>query len=373
MRVALLGWAQGCACGVSDYTAKLGDALRKLGVETWLPDARDVSARSGTRLLAALRSWRPHVLHLQYPAMAYRLSVAPVAVLVAGSWKRALTVHEFSECHLLRKIMTLMLLAASDAAIFTSAAELRACGWWSRSIAGKAGVIPIGSNVESRQPSSEKEQQGGERAAKSASRDDEVVIAYFGLIRAKKGLEDFVELAKRAKKEGYRWRFVIIGETPKRYQAYERRIRTESEETGNVEWAGPLPERDVVEALRSATAVYLPYPDGVSERRSSLLGVLAAGVPVITTEGRATTAELREVTLVIRSVEEAIGAVRDVVGNRELRERLGQKAREYLEQRSWDRIAWMHVELYERMLGGPKQSRGAGLGVVETLDPGYRA
>lgn len=352
MRVALLGWGERCACGVSDYTAKLAEALHKLGVQTWLPEGRDVGIRRCATLLTALRSWAPDVLHLQYPAMTYRLSVAPLAVLVAGSWKRALTVHEFSESHVLRKIMTMTLLAASDRVVFTSGAELRVCFRWSPAIVAKATVIPIGANLEAMAQSLEKEQQGLGQTASPAGRDGEVIIAYFGLIRPRKGLEDFLELARRAKKEGYRWRFVVIGETPKRCEAYERRIKAESERIGNVNWAGAVPEAEVLGALRRATAVYLPYPDGVSERRGSLLAALAAGVPVITTEGRGTTPELSEVALITGSVEEAIRAVRTVVEDKELIKRLAQKGREYLERRSWDRIAGMHVELYEELLRG---------------------
>lgn len=351
MRVVLLGWSEHCVCGVSDYTKKLATALCGLGVEVLCPDAGNLRVVGVGRLVEQLRSWGATIVHLQYPAMAYRLSVAPVALLSGRPWRAVTTVHEFSQSHVLRKALTLGLLVASQAVVFTTEYERRICMRVLPRVAGKSVVIPIGANLGAGVEGIEQRADRG--------REDDVVIAYFGLIRPRRGLEEFLELVRTVAERGYDWRFVVVGKTQRGREAYELRMRATAAKMGSVVWVGGEQEDGVLRWLRKARAAYLPYPDGVSERRSSLLAALAAGVPVVTNEGPGATEELREAAIVTRSVDEAVSALRALVSDEAFADRVRSKGWEYVKRRSWERIARMHLDLYWRLIEG---DRGAPIG-----------
>ena len=101
----------------------------------------------------------------------------------------------------------------------------------------------------------------------------------------------------------------------------------------------------------------LPYADGASYRRGSLLAALAHGVPVVTTEPAHRGRSLEELVdeqsaLLVRPDDTAalartIGRVLDDKG---LAARLSAGARGVAEQFSWDRIAARHLELYRELV-----------------------
>jgi glycosyltransferase involved in cell wall biosynthesis len=63
---------------------------------------------------------------------------------------------------------------------------------------------------------------------------------------------------------------------------------------GLVHAAGELPAADVTSALQACDVLIQPYPDGVTTRRTSVMAGLAAGIAVVTTDGRLTERVWRE-------------------------------------------------------------------------------
>ena len=51
---------------------------------------------------------------------------------------------------------------------------------------------------------------------------------------------------------------------------------------------------DIAAALRACDVLVQPYPDGVTTRRTSVMGALSTGVPVITSDGPLTEAVWRD-------------------------------------------------------------------------------
>lgn len=346
MRVVLLGYAKEVACGASDYTQRLAGALQAAGVCVHLLEVNSWKVKHVGSIASHLGQMRCDILHVQYPASVYRRAVAPIILLAMEKWRRVVTIHEFSQAHPVRKSLCLAAVATSEAAIFTTRVELEAVArlWpWARR---KAVVIPIGAtvNCEVGMTSHEDGQAGAGH------------VVYFGLIRPKRGLEEFLEVARRASERGWQQRFEVIGRTPTFAEGYAEEVRRRARELANVHWVGGVEAGELAERLRGAVAAYLPYPDGVSERRSSLLVMLEAGVPVVTTVGKATTEDLRSAVIAVRGAEDALEAIRRLSEDRELREEMRRRGRHYAAARSWERIALEHKALYERIFS--RRSRG---------------
>ncbi len=70
-------------------------------------------------------------------------------------------------------------------------------------------------------------------------------------------------------------------------------------------WDIDLEEKEVCKILSEALFSYLPFPDGASERRGTLLAVLGNGLVTITTKGKHTTKEIEEVVLLANTPYEA--------------------------------------------------------------------
>ena len=94
----------------------------------------------------------------------------------------------------------------------------------------------------------------------------------------------------------------------------------------------------------------LPYRDGASYRRGSLMAALAHGMPIVTTEPQAPQPWLEHgenVWLVPPADAEALAAgCRRVAEDAALRERLARGARELHTHFSWPEIAARTLEVY---------------------------
>jgi len=102
--------------------------------------------------------------------------------------------------------------------------------------------------------------------------------------------------------------------------------------------------------LASSSIAYLPYPDGVSERRASFKAVLLNGVTTITTRGQHTPFNLEGLVSFCATPEDALAAVHFLAENGEHRTLLADKARQYALQFTWERIAEAHIELYKSVI-----------------------
>jgi hypothetical protein len=140
-----------------------------------------------------------------------------------------------------------------------------------------------------------------------------------------------------------------MGSCPLKHAAYFEELKSKTS-TLPIIWDNGLSEQQVAKRLASSSIAYLPYPDGVSERRASFKAVLLNGVTVITTRGQHTPSVLEGLVSFCASTKEALAAVRFLAENREHRTILADKAREYARQFSWERISEAHLTLYENLI-----------------------
>ncbi len=384
MKIALLtGEYPPLPGGVGDYTRCLGDALRARGHELdvltiqggalvcYGADGQAVSLRRGASgldwslrawpaLIEALDTLRPSWLHIQYQTGAY--AMRPGVNLLpwrlrrrAGRPRLAVTFHDllvpylFPKAGPLRPWVNSRLANDADAVVATNAADAAALRGLLRTGAPPPRLIPIGSNIPVAPPA------GYERAA---WRDGlgvapgELLVAYFGLLSPSKGADVLAEALAGLLRP---WRLLLIGgaATAPQDVAHAEAVRARIAALGigeRVVTTGHVDEREVSAHLLAADCAALPYADGASYRRGSLLAALAHGCPVVTTTpaDRATADELAGCALLVPPGQPRAlaAAVARIAAEPALGPALAAAGRAVAARFSWDAIAARHEALY---------------------------
>ncbi|MEQ8968610.1 MAG: glycosyltransferase [Azospirillaceae bacterium] len=352
-RVALVAGSppDGAFCGVVDYTVCLARALTARGVEATVVGGTDWGAAALPGLRARIAALAPDIVHLQYPATAFGSGFAPhlLAALPLAGATRVVTLHEFSQGHALRKASSgAFSLAAGPfgprALVFTTAGERAAYlarHPWARR---RSRVVPVGSNIPF--------------GPWSPARADGVPrIVHFGQIRPNKGLEAVIALARAAAAAGRPWRFEIVGSAPARFADYARARRAETEAAGlPIDWIEGADTETVARRLRAADAAYLPFPDGASWRRGSLVAALGNGCPVVSTRGDQTPEDLGAAVAFAEGETEALAALDRLIADADAAGRASRAATAAAAPCSWDAIAAAHRTLYDAL---PRRGRPA--------------
>ena len=112
------------------------------------------------------------------------------------------------------------------------------------------------------------------------------ILAWFGSVSTSKQLEWVLDAWETANRAGIHTSFCVIGGTPTLPIPGQLRNRYRA--------LGHLPADDVSKALSAVDLVGLPFVDGVSERRTTMMAALAHGLPVVGTIGGSTGSTLRE-------------------------------------------------------------------------------
>ncbi len=257
------------------------------------------------------------MLHIQYQTGAYRMHPA-INLLpwrlkgLPGRPAIAVTAHDlllpylFPKAGPLRRWVTRRLLADADAVVVTNEddfrqlARARSLGLGAWRLGARVGIpsakpqapslIPIGSNIPVSPPA------GYDRASwrgRLDLDDETVLVAYFGLISRTKGLDALLGALERLPA---RFRLLVVGgaATAPDDRAFAEEIQRRIAARGlgaRVRVTGHCPADEVSAHLLAADLAALPFADGASFRRGSLLATLAHGLPTLTTypttDGRA--------------------------------------------------------------------------------------
>lgn len=322
-------------CGVADYTARLATALVGAGVDVEVVTPDGWGLRTTRAVRRGIEAVGADLVHLQYPTAGYRTSLGPhLLSLVAPP--AVLTLHEASQAHPLRQASLLALLARPGWVVFTTAAERDHVGRRLAWVRRRSSVIPIGSAIP----------VGGGGGDGERSREDRIV--YFGLLTPEKGLDGVLALAARAK-ERPGTRVLVVGRPEPRSLDLPDRLRAQAADLP-VDWALDRDAPEVAGLLAASAVGYLPFPDGASERRSSLLALLVNGVATLTTPGPYVDDELAAAVQLVEGPDAAWAAARALLEDPAARAARSAAAVRYGTRRDWDDIARRHVALYERLL-----------------------
>lgn len=322
------------ACGIGDYTSKLASALTASGITVDIYSAGvDWSLLKAQQLARKISEGQPDIVHIQYPGTGYGHKLGPQALSFLLK-PCVVTLHEVSQVHILRRLSLYPFVYGAEWLIFSSGFEMGYAMRFAPKPGNRSCVIPIGSFISSPNEASEKDLED---------------IVSFGLIRPNKGIEQVIALAAMIKTQGLPLNIRIIGSIDPKQPQYLDELRSASKDLP-ITWELGLSEPNVANLLARSRIAYMPFPDGASERRSSLLAVLLNGIATISTKGPFTTNELAESLFLTDTPEQALLAIKQLLDKPAQLDDLAQRAREYGQKRSWPRIATQHIELYQKMI-----------------------
>jgi glycosyltransferase involved in cell wall biosynthesis len=223
-----------------------------------------------------------------------------------------------------------------------------------------AALIPIGSNILKPLGKDFDAQRWRQWAG---AQQGDFLLAYFGLINRSKGLTVLLKSFAKLRADGIPARLLIIGNagtsdpTNADYLKEIEALIGRLELTPYVHRLGYLEDEMVIGSyLSAADAVVLPFADGASYRRGSLMAALRYGCPTVTTTPRVRIATFRDHdNLMFVPPDDAAAltrALHRLYASPALRARLKQGAAALAAEFEWTQIAAKTIEFYEEVIGG---------------------
>ena len=291
------------------------------------------------------------VVNVQYQAAAYNMRSPAINLLpwrLKGLTKTAVTFHDlrvpylFPKAGRLRQTAVTTMAKYAHGAIVTNRADFEAL---TAVVQTPVRQIPIGSNITTYTPNHVELQEARDLLGLQSG---DCLLGYFGFLNESKGADTLLHAL--ASLEAHVHLVFIGGQTgssdPTNNQSFLEQLKGLIRELGledRVHWTGFQPDQRVSTFLHAADLMVMPYRDGVSLRRGTLMAVLAHGRPLLTTTPAMPTPELihgENVWLV--PPDDAAGlatAVHTLLANPALRAQLGQRAALVADLFTWDKIA----------------------------------
>jgi glycosyltransferase involved in cell wall biosynthesis len=346
-------------CGVGDYTRCLAEELARGGDEvTVVTSTGYAGPRNGAvRVLTVLdddggprRWWRAgEVVNVQYAPDLYRgrsrITRLPLlARLTRSGPSVVVTFHTLLDGSLGARVVVPWLLATAAHSISANEEVSAMIRRRLPGLARRCTEIPIGSNIATAPgaPGSSRR----EVLTRLGLPADAPVLVHFGLVYPGKGLETLFEALAVVRQSVRDARLLIVGDTRPEERAYRATLESLAERAAiasAVTWAGRRPGDEVSRLLQTADLYVMPYDDGATIRRGSLIAGLAHGLPVVSTRSPLASAYLSDgsnIALVPPRDARALAAkLVELLGAPAEAARLGRGARALAERFAWSRIA----------------------------------
>lgn len=217
-------------------------------------------------------------------------------------------------------------------------------------------MIPIGSNI----PYLEK--QTLQRIG-TPKPNDPFQIVHFGFINQSKGIETLLQAVAKLRMDGLPIRLIMLGgrtgasdPTNEDYVQEIDALITSLNLTDCVEWTGYLDEAEISAALINSDVVVLPFLDGASYRRGSLMAAIEHGCAIITTTPQIEIPTFRHdenMRFVPANNPQATAeAIQQILEDPQLAQRLRQGAAALAAEFDWGKIADQTLAFYEQVIRG---------------------
>lgn len=302
------------------------------------------------------------IINLQYQAAAFNMRSAAICYL---PWRlksivpTVVTFHDLKVPYLFPKASGLRERVVRDLArrahgcIATNEADLRCLRLWTPRPAVE---IPIGSNIDAREPNHVEIEEVRAHLRLEA---DDLLLGYFGFLNETKGADTLVDALAGLDS---RHHLVFIGgqtgaSDPHNNESFLGELRGRIDRLGlaeRVHWTGFLPPERVSAYLAAADLMVMPYHDGVSPRRGTLMAALAHGRPLITTAPAEPIAAFRHgenMWLVPPGDTGAlVESIIKLAAEPELRSRLGEGARALADVYDWRAIAARSADFFGQIV-----------------------
>ncbi|MBI3974098.1 MAG: glycosyltransferase family 4 protein [Chloroflexi bacterium] len=324
--------------------------------------------------LALEREW--DVVHIHYQPAAYGLH--PAINLLTSRLRRlrlpaaiVTTFHDLRTPYLFPKAGRLRTLAVremargSEGIIAVANEDLAQLVPWTHAPRRRTAVehIPLGNHFDAPLPA------GFDRVAWRASlglQTQAALIGHVGFVNRSKAIDELVRAVAMLVRAGRDVHMLLIGDelgssdaTNTRYFETVRRLVEELGIEARVHWTGYQPVDAAGAWLRCADVAVLPFRDGASLRRTSLIACWAHGVPVVTTEPAGSGAPwpgapLPAVTLPAPRAEAIAVALAELLGDSEWRAQLTAGGLAFAERFSWPVVAQKTAALYRAARAIPR-------------------
>ena len=367
--------------GVGAFTRELARALVALGHPVYVftraeaqgasePGIEVSAAWRGVwnwRSITAIRRWaaehRLDVVNIQFQTAAYNMH--PAIHWLPARLSEARTVVTFHDLRVpylvpkagpVREWVVRRLACTADGVITTNRAdEMRLRSEWN--IAPLA-LIPIGSNVRTDPPPGYRRD---EWRARHGIAPGDLLISYFGFLNESKGGLVLVEALARLVERGIPARLVMMGgragASDPTNLAYGERVDALIERHGLAEriiWTGFVDDAQITAHFLASDVTALPYLDGVSLRRGTLMAALAHGRAIVTTEPEVPEPELKGVveTIPAGDADALAAAIERVWRDDARRIELERAALEASAAFRWETIAERTAAFFESLCRG---------------------
>lgn len=300
------------------------------------------------------------VVNIQYQAAAYNMRHPAINLApwrLKGPVTTVVTFHDlrvpylFPKAGRLRELAVHFMAKQARGVVATNSEDYRAlCEL--RQEAGRVKRIPIGSNIRAGSVTEDAILAARRRLEVS---DDDFLLGYFGFLNASKGADLLLEALAQLDAGIH---LVFIGgrtgsSDRANNQAFLEQLEAVVAKLGlqhRVHWTGFLPEETVSAYLKAVELVVLPYRDGASLRRGTLMAAIAHGRPLVTTSPRMDIPELvhgENVWFTPRGDAEALAdAIRRLHPRPDLRQQLAEGADALAQAFTWERIATETANYY---------------------------
>lgn len=371
-------------CGVGDYLAVLVKALIKEAGDDFefsvLTSEQASTNEPKLQLQSLVQKWdwsnlkrvmnwlgntRPDIVHYQYPTSLYGRSPAitflPLLIWLQALWQRRkpptqfLTIHEYHTFHLLGKIRIWLMALSCQQIIAISPNTIKSLSWL-RFLGKSLQSIPLGSNISNTLPPEFSQNAASWRQQHNVP-NDKVIIGYFGFVSPSKGLDILLKAFANLPDISDKQLLLIADPTAQHYEAYYEELQgliAQLDLKDKIQWTGYATEQEVAAYIQSSTLIVLPFIDGVSLRRTSLVAALLNGAAVISTqpinlEEAAGLQSGENIRLVPANDSSALSdAIALLLADSNLRHKLSENGQKFALKLDWAEIARQHLSLYAR-------------------------
>ncbi len=404
-------------CGVGDYTYLLAQHLAHLDVSVDILTSRrpalsmtlqsDAREQAGVRVLALVDDWgwrslldicaviragRYDVVHVQYQNEMYGRSASITALPLAlrilhVHVSTIVTVHDYGTPWP-RRIrvrflagpygkgwFAVMLLISKRIILTNEQDEYRFLyqRWHYPVPAARYTAIPVGSNLPIPAIANDVNIPGDRIFVSEAPMQQQgsltpievITVGYFGFVNPGKGVDTLLEGFALARHRNPHLRLVMICElhraAPYHQQLRERISRADLRDFVTI--TGELDDIQAAEHLVHCDIVALPFRDGVSLRRTTLMAALTLSRPVISTIAIVPPQNVvagRDLVLIPPGDTEALARVIvELADDPARRAMLGRRAREAARAFAWPTIAERTVALYRQVVAAAQLGKSS--------------
>ncbi|MDQ3699471.1 MAG: glycosyltransferase, partial [Chloroflexota bacterium] len=327
--------------------------------------------------IARREAW--DVLHIQYQPGAFALH--PAINLLPG-WLAArrrgalpvvvTTFHDlrvpylFPKAGRLRLATVRHLARTSPGIIAASANDVRDLTEWTRPLRRPPAIahISLGNQLDTPPPSDFDRSAWRARLGLPA---DALLAGHFGFVNRSKAIDALLDAVAQLTGEGRDLHLLMIGDllgtsdpTNADYLAEMRRLADALGVSERVRWTGRCPPEAVAAWLRCLDVAVLPFRDGVSLRRTSIIAAWSNEVPVVTTAPDQDGVSTVAVVVPLATAPSLAGALRDLLDRPTRRRALGAAGARFAARFAWPAVATQTEALYHTALTGAGHGQAGG-------------